>query len=172
MFEAKPPSAGEVRALAQQLLSWADQLALAPAAERALSEEELQDCVLALAVAGRDIAHLRARTFPDTDFASTGWDVMLEIFIRQEQGQRVSLEQLAADDGWPPLAVHRSVNMLIDKQLVARGYKDPGTREVWLSLTDTGKHRMAAFLLESARFSRPPVLGGTDPSAERDRNPA
>jgi DNA-binding MarR family transcriptional regulator len=162
MFEAKPPNAGEVRALAQQLLTWADQLALAPVAERALSEEQLQDCVLALAMAGRDIAHLRARMFPDTDFASSGWDVMLEIFIREAQGQRVSLEQLAADDTWPPLTVHRSVNMLIDKQLVTRGYKDPGTREVWLSLTSAGKEKMAAFLLESARFSRPPSLAGAN----------
>jgi DNA-binding MarR family transcriptional regulator len=172
MFEAKPPSAGEVRALAQQLLSWADQLALAPPEDHALSEEQLQESVLALAIAGRDIARLRARIFPDTDFASSGWDVMLEIFIRGAQGHCVSLEQLSTEDGWPPLAVHRSVNMLIDKRLVDRSYKDSDTRDVWLSLTSTGQQKMASFLLESARFSRPPNLAGAGPANDANRNPA
>jgi DNA-binding MarR family transcriptional regulator len=95
--------------------------------------------------------------FPDTDFASSGWDVMLEIFILEAQDHRVSLEQLAADNRWPPLAVHRSVNMLIDKGLVARGRNEAGTRQVWLSLTAAGRDKMGAFLLESARFSRPPL---------------
>jgi len=166
MFEAKPLSAGEVRALAQQLLSWADQLARAPVRAQALTEEELEESVLALAVAGREIARLRARTFPDTDFASTGWDVMLEIFIREAQRRRVSLEQLSAQDGWPPLAVHRSVNMLIDKRLVDRGYTEPASREVRLSLTPAGKQKMAAFLLESARFSQPPSVADAKPQAE------
>ncbi|HEY7806069.1 MAG TPA: hypothetical protein VIC34_02610 [Croceibacterium sp.] len=163
MLENAPPSAGEVRALAQQLLSWADQLALARSAQLTVSDENLEGSVLQLALAGRDIARLRARMFPETDFASSGWDLMLEMFIREAEGQRVSLEQLAADDGSPALTVHRSVNMLIDKQLVARGYKDSASREVWLSLTSTGKQKMAAFLLESARFSRPPSLAETSP---------
>ena len=60
MFEAKPPGPGEVRALAHQLLSWADKLALAPAEGRMLTEEQLLETVLALATAGRDIARLRA----------------------------------------------------------------------------------------------------------------
>jgi len=155
MLDTKAPSAGEVRALAQQLLAWADQLALARSAEATITDEELQASVLNLAFAGRDIARLRARMFPDTDFASSGWDVMLEIFILEAQGARVSLEQLSADNRWPPLAVHRSVNMLIDKGLVARGFAEAGTREVWLALTPAGRDRMAAFLVESARFSRP-----------------
>ena len=171
MLEAKPPSAGEVRALAQQLMLWADQLALTPSKERTLSEEELQDSVLSLAIAGRDIARLRARMFPDTDFASTGWDVMLEIFIRESQGHRVSLEQLSAD-GWPALAVHRSVNMLIDKRLVDRSYKEPGTPEVWLSLTPAGKQKMAAFLFESAHFSRPPLPASERPVSDANRSRA
>lgn len=168
MFEAKPPGPGEVRALAHQLLSWADKLALAPAEGRMLTEEQLLESVLALATAGRDIARLRARTFPDTDFASSGWDVMLEIFIREGQGQRVSLEELSMEGGWPPLAVHRSVNMLIDKRLVERSYKDCQTREVSLSLTSTGKQKMASFLLESARFSRPPSLAAPTAAAASD----
>jgi DNA-binding MarR family transcriptional regulator len=156
MVETKPPSAGEVRALAQQLLAWADQLALVRAAEPA-PDEALAASVLQLALAGRDIARLRARMFPDTDFASSGWDVMLEIFIHEAEDNRVSLEQLSADNRWPPLAVHRSVNMLIDKGLVARGFNETGTRQVWLSLTPVGRDKMGAFLLESARFSRPPL---------------
>jgi hypothetical protein len=158
MLETKPPSAGEVRALAQQLLAWADQLALVR--EPVIADEDLAASVLQLALAARDIARLRARAFPDTDFASSGWDVMLEIFIHQAEGHRVSLEQLAADNRWPPLAVHRSVNMLIDKGLVTRGLNEDSTRQVWLSLTPVGRDKMGAFLLESARFSRPPLRRG------------
>ena len=93
---------------------------------------------------------------------------MLEIFIREGQGQRVSLEELSMEGGWPPLEVHRSVNMLIDKRLVERSYKDCQTREVWLSLTSTGKQKMASFLLESARFSRPPSLAAPTAAAASD----
>src|SRR5690348_7699362 len=60
MLENAPPSAGEVRALAQQLLSWADQLALARSAQPTVSDENLEASVLQLALAGRDIARLRA----------------------------------------------------------------------------------------------------------------
>jgi DNA-binding MarR family transcriptional regulator len=165
MGDTKPPSAGEIRALAQQLLAWADQLALTRSVEPIVPEEELGASVLKLALAGREIARLRARMFPDTDFASSGWDVMLEIFVQEAQGERVSLDQLGVDNRWPPLAVHRSVNMLIDRGLVARAFKEAGTRDVWISLTPAGRDKMSAFLLESARFSRPPLSSPGKPAA-------
>lgn len=158
MIEARPPNAGEVRALAHQLLAWANQLVTAPSDERALSEDERQELALVLAEAGRAISRLRARIFSDIDFAGPAWDMMLEIFIREAQGYRISLEQLSAAGSWPPLTVHGRVNMLIDKQLVERRSGAPGTRDVWLSLTHEGKRKMTDFLLKSARIARPPTV--------------
>src|SRR4051812_25976790 len=53
MVKNAPPSAGEVRALAQQLMSWADMLAAGPQINRVLADADRHELVLALATAAR-----------------------------------------------------------------------------------------------------------------------
>ena len=88
------PNAGEVRAFAQQLLAWADRLAKAPRPCRVLADADRHEFVLALAEKARERARLCARTFPDAGFVSPGWRVLLEIYIREAGGYRVSLDDL------------------------------------------------------------------------------
>ena len=64
MFEQAPPSAGEVRALANQLLAWADSLARPKHAE-ALSEDSREEQLIALATASLEARRLRGQAFPE-----------------------------------------------------------------------------------------------------------
>jgi hypothetical protein len=70
MFDTTPPRAGDVRALAHQLLSWADQLSERPDLTTELTEEGRHDLVLGLAGALRDARRLRAEIFPRIPFSN------------------------------------------------------------------------------------------------------
>src|SRR5688500_15410868 len=59
MFENAPPRAGDVRALAHQLLNWADHLSDRPDPARELTEEGRHDLILGLALATREARRLR-----------------------------------------------------------------------------------------------------------------
>lgn len=155
MVDSAPPSAGEVRALAHQLLSWADQLATARQISRVLAEADRHDLVLAVANAARAIARLRARIFPDLGFGNPGWQVLLEIFIREADGVRISLEHLAAEVELPLLTTYQCANQLIDKGLVERSGSASGSQDVRLALTLAGWQKMTELLLASAEFARP-----------------
>jgi DNA-binding MarR family transcriptional regulator len=149
-----PPSAGDVRALAHQLMSWADQLAAGPQISRVLADADRHELVLVLATAARAITRLRARIFPDVGFANPGWAIMLEIFIREASGYRVSLDQLTAEADLPELTAYRSLNLLINKGLVERSEGKTHRDDVWLSLTLPGRRKMMELLLESAEYAR------------------
>jgi hypothetical protein len=156
---ATPPSAGEVRALAHQLLSWADQLTARPPARSTLSEDEKHDLVLGLAEATRHAAQLRLRVFPGTPFACPVWDVMLDLFIREMNGFRVSLDHLSLEGDTPAAAVYRAVEILAERGLVERAQDRFDARVVWLSLSGKGKQGMTELLLQAAEFVRPYAAG-------------
>jgi hypothetical protein len=65
MCDSAPPRAAEVRALAHQLLSWADHLSDRPDLTGELTEEGRHDLVLGLATALREARRLRAEIFPE-----------------------------------------------------------------------------------------------------------
>jgi hypothetical protein len=154
MVKNAPPSAGDVRALAQQLMAWADHLAAGPHLNRVLADADRHELVLALATAARAITRLRTRVFPDVGFANPAWAIMLEIFIREANGYRVSLDQLIAEDDLPQLTAYRCLNQLIDRGLVERSDGKTHNDAVWLCLTLVGKRKMMELLLESAEYAR------------------
>jgi DNA-binding MarR family transcriptional regulator len=154
MVENAPPSAGEVRALAQRLMSWAELLAAGPQINRVLADADRHELVLVLATAARAITRLRVRIFPDVGFANPAWAIMLEIFIREANGYRVSLDQLTAEEDLPQLTAYRCLNHLIDKGLVERSEGKTHNDAVWLSLTLPGRRKMMELLLESAEYAR------------------
>ena len=82
-----PPSAGEVRALAHQLLSWADHLSTRLARGRLeLSEEDQHDLLITVAEAMRGTRRVRSRIFPDVPLGNANWAVLLDLFIRELNG--------------------------------------------------------------------------------------
>ena len=169
MVKNAPPSAGDVRALAHHLLSWAEHLAAGPQLNRVLADADRNELVLVLATAARAIARLRTRIFPDVGFANPAWAIMLEIFIREANGYRVSLDQLTAEDDLPQLTAYRSLNLLIDKGLIERSEGKTHNDAVWLTLTLQGKRKMMELLFESAEYARRRCADG-DSEAEALRS--
>lgn len=154
MFDHAPPTAGEVRALAHQLLTWAEQLSTIPAPASALSEEDRHELALAQAEAARRKGRLRSRIFAGVPFGNANWEVMLELFIREMTGFRVSVDDLVAEDLLPRELVVRCADALEEFGLIEKVSDRFDRRIAWLSLSVAGKQGMTRFLLEAARSDR------------------
>lgn len=155
MFENAPPSAGEVRALAHQLMSWADHLVIRPIPGREPTEEDGHDLSLGLALATREVRRLRAEIFAEAAFGNPNWDIMLDLFIQEANGYRTSLDHLALSGDLPAATVYQSVDALCAMGLIDRAADRFDNRVAWLSLTDAGRRGMADLLARSAELVRP-----------------
>lgn len=160
MFDDAPPRAGDVRALAHQLLSWADHLSDRPDPARELTEEGRHDLVLGLATALREAYRVRAAIFPGAPFGNANWDVVLDLFIQEMNGFRTSLDHLALTGDLPAPTVYEAVNTLAKIGLLERMPDRFDDRVVWLSLTVTGRQGVFDLFAQSAEFIRP-MIGRT-----------
>lgn len=155
-----PPSAGEVRAVAHQLMTWAEGLAVSHAYDVAESDEAAGDILIELAKAVREIRHMRVRIFPGVSLGEPAWDVLLDLFIKEAEGFRVSLDHLSFEGDIPAHTVYRAVDLLTDLGLVARAADRFDDRVVWLTLSDKGRDGMIGLLQQSAGLVRPLRDGG------------
>ena len=165
MFEDAPPSAGAVRALAHQLLSWANHLTSAPELGTEMTEEERHDLVLRIALAVREACRLRAGIFPDAPFGNPVWEVMRELFIQEMKGFRTSLDNLSLAGELPAATVYEAVDTLVALGLVERTSDRLDSRTQWLSLTVRGRQGMFDLFSSAADF----VLPGPRTSADEPR---
>ena len=169
MFDDAPPSAGEVRALAHQLMSWADHLSAqgrsGPEFGRELTEEHRHDLILGLAVATREGRRLRGTIFTGVPLANPNWDVMLDLFIQEMNGFRTSLDHLALTGDLPAATIYESVDALTRLGLLERTPDRFDSRIVWLSLSVAGHQAMCDLFEQSAEFVRP--IAGRMPDRER-----
>ena len=150
MIENAPPSAGEVRAFASQLMAWADRLTSANRPCHLLADADRHEFVVAQAEAACHAARLRAEMFPEAGFVSPAWRVLLEIFVLEARGQRVFLDQLSKRIEMPLLTVLGAVNGLIEKGLVERRAAEGDARAVLLSMSFAGWQKMTDLMLQSA----------------------
>jgi DNA-binding MarR family transcriptional regulator len=155
MFENAPPTAGQVRALAHQLMSWAERLSTVPESGREPNEQDRHDLTLGLAVALRESRRLRAELFGTVQLHNPTWDVLLDLFIQEMNGLRTSLDHLALTGDLPATTVYESVDVLARAGLVERSPDRFDTRVTWLSLTVTGRQRLFDLFEQSADFVRP-----------------
>lgn len=164
MFDSAPPRAGDVRALAHQLLSWADHLSERPDLTSELTEEGRHDFVLGLAAALREARRLRAEIFPRVPLGNPNWDVMLDLFIQEMNGFRTSLDHLALTGDLPAPVVYESVHELVRLGLLDRTPDRFDNRVMWLSLTVTGRQGMFDLFAQSSEVVRP--IAGRQPESE------
>ena len=164
MFDTAPPRAGDVRALAHQLLSWADHLSNRPDLTRELTEEGHHDLVLGLATALRETRRLRAEIVPRVPLGNPNWDVMLDLFCQEMNGFRTSLDHLALTGDLPAPVVYESVHELVRLGLIDRTPDRFDNRVSWLSLTVTGRQGMFDLFAQSAEIVRP--IAGRLPERE------
>lgn len=167
MFDSASPRAGDVRALAHQLLSWADRLSERPDLTSELTEESRHDLVLGLATALRDARRLRADIFPRVLLGNPNWDVMLDLFIQEMNGFRTSLDHLALTGDLPAPMVYDSVRELGRLGLIDRTPDRFDNRVSWLSLTVAGRQGMFDVFSQSAQIVRP--IAGRLPEGEEAR---
>lgn len=155
MFEHAPPSAGAVRALAHQLLTWADHLSAQPPAAEEMTEEDRHDLVLCLALATRESRRLRARILPSAPLGNPNWDVMLDLFIQEMNGFRTSLDHLSLGGELPAHLVHECVEELVALGLIERTADRFDGHVAWLSLSALGRQGMFDLFARTAEFVRP-----------------
>jgi len=155
MSENALPSAGEVRALAHQLMSWADHLPTGLEPGRALSEADRHDLTLGLAVALRESRRLRTELFGTVQLHNPTWDVLLDLFIQEMNGLRTSLDHLALTGDVPAMIVYESIDVLARAGLIERSRDRFDERVTWLSLSVTGRQGMFDLFAQSAEFVRP-----------------
>jgi DNA-binding MarR family transcriptional regulator len=150
MIENAPPSAGEVRAFASQLMAWADKLTSAHRPCHLLADADRHEFVVAQAEAASQAARLRAEMFPEAGFVSPAWRLLLEIFLLEARGHRVFLDHLSERVEMPVLAVLGAVNGLIEKGLVERRAADGDARAVQLAMSFIGWQKMTDLMLQCA----------------------
>jgi hypothetical protein len=159
MFENAPPSAGDVRALAHQLLTWADHLTdrtgAGPEPGREMSEEDRHDLILGLAEAVREGRRLRSAIFTGIPLGNPNWDVMLDLFIQEMNGFRTSLDHMSLSGDLPAATVYEAVELLAGLGLLERAPDRFDSRVVWLSLSAQGRQGMFDLLEQSTEFVRP-----------------
>ena len=164
MHDTAPPSAGEVRALAHQLMTWAEHLSAGAAPAREPGEEDSHDFVLGLALATREARRLRAEIFAGVPFRNAAWDVMLDLFIQEMNGFRTSLDHLALTGDLPAAVIYENVESLSRLGLIERTPDRFDNRVVWLSLTIVGRQGLFDLFAQSAELVRP--VAGRVPSRE------
>lgn len=163
MLENAPPSPGEVRALASQLLAWADQLATRNWTGFDPEAEVGDELMLALAVSGREISRRRNQIFAHAALGNPAWDVLLELYVQEARGYRVSLDHLALSGELRAETVYASAEVLIEAGMVERTPDRFDARVAWLSLSPSGKRGISEFLRETSRFVTPRVSGDGEP---------
>ena len=155
MFEDAPPSAGAVRALAHQLLSWANHLTIAPEIGNEMTDEERHDLVLRITIAVRETCRLRARIFPGAPFGNPIWEAMRELFIQEMNGFRTSLDNLSHSGELPAATVCDAVETLVSLGLVERATDRFDSCTQWLSLSVRGRQGMFDLFSSAADFLLP-----------------
>ena len=155
MFEHAPPSAGAVRALAHQLLTWADHLPELPSAVHEMTEEDRHDLVLRLALAMREARCQRTRILPAAPLGNPNWDVMLDLFIQEMNGFRTSLDHLSLGGELPAHLVHECVEEMVALGLIERTADRFDSHVAWLSLSARGRQGMFDLFTRTAEFVRP-----------------
>ena len=161
MYDPAPPSAGEVRALAHQLLSWADHLAARPEPGREMSEEDRHDLVLNLAVAAREARFLRSTSLSGAMLGDPRWDVLLDVFIQELRGFSASIDALALSGHWPEDVLAGAVSGLAELGILERAPLPFDTGVDWVSLTAPARRSMFDIFEQAAEFVRP-VAGRPD----------
>jgi len=79
-------------------------------------------------------------------FGDPGWDLMLDLYVAQASGKRVSVTSAAIGSGKPMSTGLRWVKLLIEHGLIPRGAAPLGGRRAYPPLTETALDALEDFL--------------------------
>ncbi|MGV3511624.1 MAG: hypothetical protein ACO1OX_06430 [Novosphingobium sp.] len=95
----------------------------------------------------------RQELFPNIQVADPAWDLMLELFINQAEGRRISVTGLGLGANVPGATVLRWLAMFHESGLIVREPDPADRRRIWVSLTENGFDKIAQGIAPSK--SRP-----------------
>jgi DNA-binding MarR family transcriptional regulator len=120
------------------------------ARDRTLEEHQLVECARSMMKARAEVAKLA----PTGLFRDAAWDVMLELFVRVEEGGIVYVKQLAIASGQSTASAMRLLDRLESAGMLARVRDSLDQRRVIVTLAERGRELMKTMLRKIA-VSRP-----------------
>ena len=117
--------------------------------------------VLVLAKAAHDDRQIRGTYFRSDLFGEPGWDILLDLFIQQRVGRRISVTAACIGSGAATTTALRYLNLLIEDGLIHREDDPNDGRRSWLKLTPEAVEAMTEYLKAGT------LLGGSDAAIGR-----
>lgn len=105
-----------------------------------------------VAVARRELARraVRSRHLPADLFGEGGWTILLDIFVSESGGSKVSIGDACIASGLPPTTALRHIAFLVEKRLARRIPDSKDQRRHLLHLTDFGRQSLCEALQSMA----------------------
>jgi DNA-binding MarR family transcriptional regulator len=128
---------------------------------RSLEERQLVECARGLIKARIEVA----KHAPPGLFKDTAWDVMLELFVRSEEGGIVYVKQLAIASGQPTASAMRLLDRLEAADMLHRIRDRLDHRRVIVTLAPGGRKMMQAMLRQIADHRPAAVVSAETSSA-------
>ncbi|MDE8651201.1 MarR family winged helix-turn-helix transcriptional regulator [Novosphingobium album (ex Liu et al. 2023)] len=87
-------------------------------------------------------------------FGEAAWDILLDLYISESRGRRVSLKSAAIASAAPPTTAHRWLAILEERGLVVRCRDLADARRIYIRLTQTAVEKMTAILRKRAEMPK------------------
>lgn len=91
------------------------------------------------------LRRLREELFPPGLFADPAWDILLDLYLAEMTGRRVSISSAAIASAVPPTTALRWIKLLVDLGLIIRVPDPHDRRRIDLVLTDAAKSSLSAW---------------------------
>ena len=100
------------------------------------------------ALARRELAHRqqRDRIFGENLFSDPAWDLLLLLFVAQEEGRHVTISTLCSEAPVPASTAHRWVLVLLEQGLLTRSSDAQDSRLRYISLTAESHEALRCYL--------------------------
>ncbi len=89
---------------------------------------------------------MRAELLGDGIFQDLAWDMLLDLYVREAEGKRVSITSLTIASGGAPTTALRHLDKLLSHGLVVRTADAGDGRRSWISLTPACRSGMTELL--------------------------
>ncbi len=89
---------------------------------------------------------------PKSLFGEPAWDMLLDLFMHDNGGKRISTQSLCIASNAPPTTALRNIDLLLQEGLVKRIKSEADKRVVFIELTPEGKLAVGKYLLDHPDF--------------------
>jgi DNA-binding MarR family transcriptional regulator len=91
----------------------------------------------------------RARFFDVGMFGEPAWDILLVLYISEQEGGRQTISRLTENAGSPSTTILRWLYALEERGLVARESHPNDLRKIFVELTERGRDALESYFFET-----------------------